>query len=486
MRPIFLLAGLLLPALLGGLLLVRSPRSERALRLYAGLGMLLCAALGWALLCCSDGGSLKLLRFSAQLSVALRLDGTGRFFAGIFSAAFPLALLYADGFTAGRQGRGTLFGGLLCAYAAALGCCMADNLLTLILFGELLSLCAVPLLRYQKSKPMEKPLRRLLLFSAGGTLLTVTALVFLALHGAAGSFSETAGSELPETAARVFYALGFLGFGVKTALFPLHLGLVGLSDAPAPSAAVLEAVAVTNVGVLAILRLSFGCFDAGMLTGSWAQTAVCILSLVSILFAATMAVKQRQWKRKLAYSTAANLSYVLFAVSLLTPEGYAAALLHAAFHCCGKLLAFFCAGSVLQQVETTGGPGFDEMGKRMPRTFAAYTLASASLVGVPPLCGFVGKWYILNAAVSARTTLAYVGIGVLLFAALLAAVYLFTNVIRAWFPPRIPAHPSPDGVKDSTLRMLLCYVVLGAGLLLCGLFAAPLVRAAQLAAGMGG
>ena len=482
MGPVFCLGGLLLPALCGGLLLLRPPKRDRALRLFAGGAMLLSAGLGWALLLRAGEGALTLVRFSAQLSLTLSMRGAGRFFAGIFSLLFPVVLLYADAYADAEPGRGRLFGGLLCAYAAALGCCMADNLCTLILFGELLSCCAFPLLNYHKTEKTARKAKKLLVFSLCGTVLTVTALVFLAAHGAAGSFAAPAGT-LPQDAARVFYLLGFIGFGVKAAVFPLHFWLLGLSDAPTPSAAILEAVAVTNVGLLAILRLTFHSFGAEALTGSWAQTAVFCVSVFTLLFAAVMAVRQSSWKRKLAFSTIANISYALFSVSLMTAQGYTGALLHAAFHSCGKLLAFLCAGAVLQKVEKGSGPEFRAMGRRMPLTFAAYTIAAVSLVGVPPFCGFVGKWYILTAAADAQTVLAYVGAGALLIAALLAAIYLFINVCRAWFPPKEAELPS--GVREAPRRMLVCFLVLSLCLILGGVLAQPIVSAALRIAGGG-
>ena len=176
-------------------------------------------------------------------------------------------------------------------------------------------------------------------------MLAAGAIVYLACFGAAGSCTSGGQLHRSDTLTQVFCVLGLVGFGANTAIVPLHFWLPRAACAPTPVTALLNDVTVANVGVLAILRLVRYCFDPLLLQGTAAQYIVMGFAMLTMMTGAVMAVKEQHWKRRLAWSTMANISYILFAVSLLTQDGAAAGLVHTVFHANIKILTFFCAPS---------------------------------------------------------------------------------------------------------------------------------------------
>lgn len=474
-----------LPLLAGAALCLTRGRAPRAAARLALAAAVLSAALVWTLILRGDESPLVLLRIGGRSWLCMRLDGPGRWFAGIAASLWPLTALYACAYPAQTPGQGRFPGisTLLCGLT--LGLCTAGNLCTLCVFCGLLQLCAAGLIACGGTGERRRAARIYLLCSLGGALCVAAALLWL--PGAAIDALFAPGGLLPAgawgEAARCCFLLGFFGFGVQAAVFPLHGWLPGAGEAGTPAAALLEAVAVTNAGAFAVIRLSWCVFPPELLRGSWAQTAALCTVIFTLLFGAAMALKQGRWKRRLAWSTVSNLSFLLFGVLLLVPEGLQAGLLHMAAHAAAKLLALFCAGAVLQRSGVRSLSRLGGMGRRMPLSCAAYTLTGLSLMGTPPLLGFVGKWHLLCAAAAAASPVAYVGAGALLTASTLAAIYLLSTAVKAWFPARDTPLPAAE-IREADWRMLVPIALLAAALLLFGLWASPLTGAAARIAGL--
>lgn len=285
------------------------------------------------------------------------------------------------------------------------------------------------------------------------------------------------------------YVLAFFGFGVKAAVFPLYRWLPKAAVAPTPVTALLHAVAVVKSGAFAILRLTYFSFGIGFLRGSWAQWVVMCATLVTILFGSTMAVKEVHWKRRLAYSTVSNLSYILFGATLMTPFGLAAGLSHMVAHAFMKISAFFCAGAVMHKSGKTYIYQLDGMGKKMPITFGCLTAASLSLMGIPLFAGFISKWNLAQAAFECGGLmggagggdggvgrwLPYAGVAVILLSALLTGIYMMTVLVRAYFP-KIGETVADDKVTDPTWKMLVPLIVFTVVILVIGVNPAPLME----------
>ena len=343
----------------------------------------------------------------------------------------------------------------------------ADNLFSLYIAYELLTLCTVPLVWHEQDDASTKAAFQYMLYLIGGA-----AMGFMAMLGLSGfGLGEFHGNPvLPGNADIVWFRalclLGFLGFGVKAAVLPLSRWLPAASVAPAPVTALLHAVAVVNAGVFAVTRFFYYTVPLDLLRGTWVQTVMLILSAATVVYAAAMAVREQHLKRRLAWSTVSNLSYMLLGLSLLTARGMAAGLSHMVFHGLMKIILFFCSGAVLTQTGRTQARQTHGLGRQMPLTFGAFTIAGLSLMGVPPLPGFVSKYALVTAAFAQGDAWAFVGGVALLISAVLTCVYIFTVVFPAFFLKEEPAGetlPRDPGPCMKISLVMLCLLLIAAG-----------------------
>ena len=458
----------LLPVALGGLIsLLRN--AKRGLRMTAALlsACLTSAFVGY-LAFIGGGERYELFRLTEQFVFALRLDGAGKVYIGLAAALWPLSVLYAIEYMRHEKREGNFFSWYLIAYGAAVLLAAADNLFTLYISYELLTMFTVPLVWHEQDDASTKAALRYMLYLIGGAAIGFMSMLGMSAFGL-GEFGKNA--VLPEGADldwfRALCFLGFLGFGVKAAVLPLSRWLPVASVAPTPVTALLHAVAVVNAGVFAVARFFYYTVPLDALRGAWVQTAMLILSAATVLFASAMAVREQHLKRRLAWSTASNLSYMLLGLSLMTEQGMAAGLSHMVFHGLMKIILFFCAGAVLTQTGFTQVRQTYGLGRRMRVTFCAFTTAGLSLMGVPPLPGFVSKYALVTAAFQADNTWAFVGAAALLVSAVLTCVYIFNVVFPAYFLEPVKtggadkAHDPGPCMRISLILLCLLLIVAG-------------------------
>lgn len=488
MNTTFMLAAVLLPVLAGAVICARQNRIPGEAGITAMAVTLLTSAVTWGLILTCDETVVPLLRFTDSLRLELRFDGLGRFFAGILATLWPLTVLYAHSYMESSPRLGSFYGFFTLSYGISLGISMAGNLFTMYCFYELLTLATMPLVMYPMHRKAVRAARTYLIYSLGGAAFAFASMLFLISNGAGGSF--TMGGALtsapygkPELL-QIFFVLGFFGFGVKATVFPLHGWLPKASVAPTPVTALLHAVAVVKAGAFAVIRLAWYSYNPELIRGTWAQWIPLTFAAFTVVYGSVMAVKQGHFKLRLAYSTVSNLSYILLGVMLLTPQGYAAGLIHMAAHAAVKILAFFCAGAVLHQTGLEYNVQLNGLGRKMPATFAAFTVSALALTGIPLFYGFISKWYLLTAAAEAETAFAYIGAGALLISALLTAVYMFTNVCRAWFPGRERDLTGLSDVREADWRMTVPHLILAAACILFGCWAEPIVEVCSRIAGI--
>lgn len=479
MNPLLLLFVILLPTVSGALLCAFRGRPFRVLADVTLLVTVLTSVFCWVLLIRGIDGAIDLVRFAPALTLRLQLDGLGRFFVGIVATLWPMTVLYARAYMRHEEHIPMFFGFFTMSYGATLGVAVAGNLFTMYCFYELLTLATVPLVMQPMTKVAVRATRTYFLFSIGGAAFAFASMMFLLANGAYAPFA-LGGSLAAHPFERpgvtyLFWLFGFLGFGVKAAIFPLHHWLPKASVAPTPVTALLHAVAVVKSGAFAVIRLTYYCFGVDLLKGSWAQTVALCITAFTIVYGSSVAVKESHFKRRLAYSTVANLSYILFGAVLMTPDGLSAGLLHMAAHACVKILAFFCAGAVLHNTARESIYELDGLGRKMPVTFACFTVSAFALMGLPPFSGFVSKWQLLMAAANVGG-LAYLGAGALLLSALLTAIYMLTCARRAWFPDRDADLRGLSTVQEASWEMLAPMVLLAVGSLACGVFAQPILN----------
>lgn len=235
----------------------------------------------------------------------------------------------------------------------------------------------------------------------------------------------------------VAYCLMIVGFGAKAGMMPMQSWLPAAHPvAPAPASAVLSGV-ITKGGVVAVIRVTYYMFGPEFLAGSWPQYVLLTLTLATVFVGSMLAYREKQLKRRLAYSTVSQVSYVLFGLMLLTPDGVQASLLQMVFHALAKDTLFLAAGAIIFSTNCTRVDQLRGIGRRMPVTMWCFTLAALSLIGIPPMAGFVSKWYLLTASLEAPIqAFGVAGLVVLVVSALLTAGYLLPVVTEGFFPGR--------------------------------------------------
>ncbi len=481
---------LLLPLVGGALLPLFRLKTVKSRGIYVEAVVLATSVLVWVLLLTRTDTRYELFPIMDGLTLAFRVDGMSCIFAGLVSVLWPLASLYGFEYMTHEERPGTFFSFYTMTYGVTLAIAMAANLFTLYVFYECLTMITLPLVTHKQDVKSIHAGRKYLYYSIGGAALAFIALMFVFTFGGTTDFvlggvldpARTAGHE---ALLRFVFLLAFIGFGTKAAVFPMYAWLPAASVAPTPVTALLHAVAVVNAGAYAVLRTIYYSFGADFLYGTTAQTIALALACFTILFGSTMAVKEQHVKRRLAYSTISNLSYMLMGAALMTPAGMVGSLSHLVCHGLMKITLFYCAGAVLVRTGKEYVQDLRGYGKVMPYTCAVFLISSVAMVGIPPLAGFVSKWNLLTAAADTGLAMGTVSVAALIISAVLTAVYLFTIALPMYFRPLNPGDAALAGQnRDPSWMMKLPLGIITLLVIGVGLFSEPLVTfLRQLASG---
>lgn len=446
--------------------IVLKTKDEKRRNIITFMVVSITSILVWISIINTNYKSYELIKFTNDLSILIGYDTLGRFFAGIVSTLYPLTTLYAFEYMSHEERKSSFFFFFILAYVVTIGVTLSRNFFTLYCFYELLTLTTMPLVLHTRTPEAKRAARIYLYLSIGGASLAFLSMVY---------FITNQANLANDTLTNMFYLLGFFGFAVKAAVFPFHAWLPRASAAPTPVTALLHAVAVVKSGVFAIIRLTYYIYGVENIVGSFAQTIAMIFVIFTIVFGSSKAVKEAHFKRRMAYSTIANLSYILFGVLLMNEFGLVGALLHMAFHAEIKILGFFAVGSVMHNAHLEYVDELDGLGRKMPYTFICYTVSALALTGMPPLSGFVSKAYLINAGFKTNTALGVVGIIALLISAILTAIYSLTPVRRAFFPNK-EKRLRLDKYHEAGKLMIIPMMIIAVGIVLTGLFASPIVE----------
>lgn len=476
-----ILSVILIPVIAGILVLLIPFKKRSHMEIFLEGMVILNSILVWTLLVHRPENIFTLANFTGNLSISFDVDGMGMVFGGLVSALWPLATLYAFEYMTKEEHEKVFFMFYTMTYSVTLGISFSANLLTMYFFYELLTLVTVPLVMHTLTREAILASRKYLYYSLGGAAFAFIGLIFIIIYGNTTDFVLGGVLDPEKIGARtnvllLIYVIAFMGFGVKAAISPFNSWLPDAGVAPTPVTALLHAVAVVKSGAFAIIRLTFYSFGADFLRGTWAQDVVMAIVMFTIVYGCSRAIKETHIKRRLAYSTISNLSYILFGVTVMTPTGMIGALTHLIFHAVIKIAAFFCAGAIMHQTGRQYVHELDGMGCKMPCVFGVFTVSALALMGVPGLAGFISKWNLASAAVESGNGLAYGGIVCLLVSALLTAIYMFTIVIRAFFPGRNFEISSLEGIKDPNWKMLVPLFIFTAFIIFFGLYSGPVTR----------
>lgn len=476
-----ILSVILIPVIAGVLVLLIPFKKRSHMEIFLESMVIFNSVLVWYLLLHRPANVFTLANFTGNLSISFEVDGMSMVFGGLVSALWPLATLYAFEYMTKEEHEKVFFMFYTMTYSVTLGISFAANLLTMYFFYELLTLVTVPLVMHTLTREAILASRKYLYYSLGGAAFAFIGLIFVYIYSGTTEFLLGGTLDPARIGERtnvllLIYVIAFMGFGVKAAICPFNSWLPDAGVAPTPVTALLHAVAVVKSGAFAIIRLTFYSFGTEFLRGTWAQTVVMVIVMFTIVYGCSRAIKETHLKRRLAYSTVSNLSYILFGVTIMTPLGMTGALTHLIFHAVIKISAFFCAGAVMHQTERQYVHELDGMGYRMPCVFGVFTVSSLALMGVPGLAGFISKWNLASAAVESGNPLAYGGIACLLISALLTAIYMFTIVIRAFFPGKDFRAEALEGIKDPNWKMLVPLFVFTIFILFFGLHSMPVTE----------
>ena len=465
MTPVITLATTIAIPLIGALLIVLVGRHKNVrdtVTLITGTGLIL-----WVIKLLSNAQTwtepMALLPLVPNVPLALHAEPLGLLFAVIASVLWLLTSVYSIGYMRGNQEKNQtrFYFYFAISIAATMGIALAGNLLTLFIFYEALTLATYPLVTHKgddKAKHGGRVYLGLLLSTSIGFFLLALIWTWVSTgtldFTPGGIFTDTDSS----TPLSLLLILFLFGIG-KAALMPFHRWLPAAMVAPTPVSALLHAVAVVKAGVFTVLKISIYIFGLEQLRDIPATQWMMWLAAASIIIASLIALRQDNLKARLAYSTVSQLSYVTMAALLANSIAATAGAVHIAMHAVGKITLFFCAGAIYTATHKTRVSELDGLGRIMPFTFAAFLIASLSIIGLPPMGGSWSKWFIMLGAVEAEQLIAMI---VLLISSLLSIAYLLPIPIRGFM-----ATSSNDGkIKEAPILCVAPLVITAVGCLL--------------------
>lgn len=444
-----ILAALALP-LMGALGIAFAARFGKNLR--EAVTLIAAAALAWTVwgllpeLMAGARPSARLGEVLPGLDIAFRVEPLGMLFAALASGLWIVNSIYSIGYMRGNQesNQTRFYIFFAIALAATMGIAFADNLFTLFLFYELLTLSTYPLVAHKGDAKTVRSARvylGILLATSIGLLLP--AIIWTYSVAGTGDFTPGGILEGKLEGPAIGLLLGLFVFGVgKAAVMPVHRWLPAAMVAPTPVSALLHAVAVVKAGVFTITKIVIYIFGIDFLATESSGAWLLYVSAFTIVAASVVALRQQNLKRLLAYSTIAQLSYVVMAAATLKPLAEIGAATHMVAHAFGKITLFFAAGAIYTASKKTEIHQLRGIGHRMPWTMTAFTIAALSMIGVPPTGGFVSKWYILAGAFQADNTIA---VATIIISTALNAAYFLPIVYMAWFARETTPFPNEHG-----------------------------------------
>ena len=414
------------------------------------------------------------------------MDAFGLLFASGASLLWIATSFYSIGYMRSlkEHAQTRYFACFALALSATMGVAFSANLFTLFLFYEGLTLTTYPLVAHKETAEAKAGARKYVIYLLGtAKVLLLPALILI--YNVAGTLEFRKGGILPraELAAQptllyIVFVLFLFGFA-KNAVMPFHSWLPAAMVAPTPVSALLHAVAVVKTGVFSTLRVFLFIFGADAMRHLGADKLALGVASVTILGASLLALRQDNLKARPAFSTISQLSYIVLGGALLTRSGIMGGVAHISNHAVSKITLFLCAGSIYVSTHKTEVSQFSGLARQMPWTMSAFTLASLSLVGIPPACGFVSKWYLSVGATERGNPWL---MGVLQTSSLLTAAYLGPVVYKAYFEKPAEGDEAGHNKVREVPWMVVPLVFSAVACLLLGVYPDPVIKLAGLVA----
>jgi multicomponent Na+:H+ antiporter subunit D len=404
------------------------------------------------------------------LDLVLHADELTMLFTTLSALLWLVTTVYAIGYLERSPHRARFFGFFSLCVAATMGVAAAGNLFTFFVFYELLTLATWPLVAHRGTAQALAGARSYLRYTLCGSALFLVGLIWLdALAGshdfiARGTVASVVTGH--ETALRIVFLLLMAGLGVKAALVPLHGWLPQAMVAPAPVSALLHAVAVVKAGAFGLVRLVHDVYGEEL---TRALGMADVAASITILYGSLRALSQRDLKRRLAYSTVSQVSYIALGVAVAGPLASIGGLVHLVHQGLMKITLFFCAGNFSELLGIHRVDELDGVGARMPASGVGFTLAALGMIGLPPMAGFISKWYLGVGGIAAGKPWV---VAVLLASTLLNAAYFLPLLRRIWFAPPPETWPNEQTLsRGARLSLEIPTAAVAAMALAAGLLA---------------
>lgn len=469
-----LLLPMILPLILG--VVIGFQKKEKQRNLLVLMTMAAETALVWYL--CIEPRTLEVWNIAERLAIVYRIDGLSKIFACLISTIWLLAAIFSMEYMKHEQKPERFFMFYTFSLGALMSLCFSANMMTLYLSYEFMTILTVPLVIHTGTVEAVRAGMKYLGYSIFGAGLGLLGFFFLDTYCETTMFLSGGTLNMNMVVGRenmmlTVFLLMMIGFGCKAGMFPLHAWLPTAHPvAPSPASAVLSGI-ITKGGIIAIIRVTYYLFGVEFLKGTWAQAAVLTLAVITIFMGSMLAYKEKLLKKRLAYSTVSNVSYVVFGLMLLSPVGFMGALLQVIFHAVAKNILFLSAGAMIYKTEKTYVNQYKGLGKEMPIVMWCFAFAALSLIGIPPTSGFVSKWYLAQGGLSCGA-LGIAGVVVLMVSALLTAGYLLPIVLDAFFPGKDFDYGSLQK-KEPNYLMTVPLVLLTIAVVCFGMLPTPLL-----------
>lgn len=413
----------------------------------------------------------------------LRVDRMSLMFATLSAGLWLVTTIFAIGYLEGAPNRSRFFGFFSLCVTATMGVALAGNLITFFLFYEALTIATYPLVVHRGTAEALAAGRVYLVYTLGGGAVLLVGVAWASTVAGPTEFGPGGALEAA-TAGRstlvAIFALLVAGLGVKASLVPLHGWLPRAMIAPAPVSALLHAVAVVKAGAFGMLRVVYDVYGIDLARDLGVLTPLAVAAAATILWGSLRALVQQDLKRRLAYSTVSQVSYITLGAALFGPIATTAALVHLVHQGLMKVTLFFCAGNFSETLGVHGVRELEGVGRRMPLSAAAFTVGALGMIGLPPVAGFVTKWYLGLGGLAAADGWV---VAVLATSSLLAAAYFLPLLRAIWLGSRDEPWPeeAPPTRLETRGTLLVPALLTAAASLAAGLFAASSVSPLSLA-----
>ena len=382
------------------------------------------------------------------IEIGFRVDAFGLLFAMGASLLWIATSFYSIGYmrSTNEHSQTRYFACFAVSLSATIGVAFSANLFTMFLFYEILTIITYPLVAHKGTLEAKAGGRKYAIYLLGAAKAFLVAAIILTYNltgtlefSKTGIFPAVVQSVNPELL-YIIFVLFFFGFA-KSAVMPFHSWLPAAMVAPTPVSALLHAVAVVKTGVFSVLRIIFFVFGADLMMDIGVDVFVITFASFTIITASLLALSRDNLKARLAFSTISQLSYIILGAALLTPSAMVGGIIHITNHAFSKITLFFCAGSIYVSTYKTKVSQLNGIGKKMPWTMAAFAIATLSMIGIPPVSGFITKWYLVIGSLERHNLVVLI---VLLVSSFLNAAYFVPILYRAFFKEENPNSENLD------------------------------------------